>query len=183
VSFILILSQSKVATTNLVVFKKPPLQKGTLDNRKGPNKKNKSNTNMSLFSTTTLPQRGIPLINRSQIKAKAKSTAETFTMESTCELHPPPLENKITKLYILLSKTYIVMDTKILEKPENTMAILMKLEIDGTLSNLLVLTFGPWYLYPLVSTLQLLYLFWFIICSSFVYFLFVVAHPTSWWRD
>jgi hypothetical protein len=28
-----------------------------------------------------------------------------------------------------------------------------------------------------------LYLFWFIICSSFIYFLLVVAHRIGWWRD
>ncbi len=103
--------------TNLVVFKKPPLQNGTLDNGKSPNKKNKSNANMSLFSTATLPQRGIPLINKSQIKVKARSIAETFTLESTCELPPPPLEDKITRLYIMMSESNIVMDRKILEKP------------------------------------------------------------------
>jgi hypothetical protein len=74
------------------------------------------------------------------------------------------------------------MDRKLLEKLEDIMALLMKLETIGTLSNMFVSTFGQWYLYPLVNILQLLYLFWFIICSSFVYFL-LVAHPTSWWRD
>jgi hypothetical protein len=95
---------------------------------------------------------------------------------------PPPLEVKIIGLYILLSKIDIVMDRKLLEKLEDTMALLMKLETDGTLSNLLVSTFGQWYFYPLVSILQLLYLFWFIICSNFLNFL-LVAHPASWWRD
>jgi len=180
---LLLILQFVGLATNLVVFKKPPLQKGTLHNGKGPNKKNKSNTNMSLFSATTLSQKGIPLINGSQIKAKARSTAETFIMESTSKLRPPPLEDKTTGLYILLSEIDIVMDRKILEKPKNNMAFLMKLETDGTLSNLLVLTFGPWYFYPLMSTLQLLYHFWFIICSNFVYFLLVVTHPTSWWKD
>jgi hypothetical protein len=70
-----------------------------------------------------------------------------------------------------------------LEKPEDIMVFSMKLETTGTLSNMLVLAFGQWYLYPLVSILQLLYLFWFIICSSFIYLLLEVAHPTGWWRD
>jgi hypothetical protein len=100
-------------------------------------------------------------------------------MESTCELRPP-LEVKITRLYVLLLKINIVMDRKLSRKLENTMALLMKLETNGTLGNLLVSTFGPWYLYPPVSTLQFLYLFWFIICSIFVYFLLIVAHPTCW---
>jgi len=115
---LLLILQFVCLATNLVVFKKPLLQKSTLDNGKGPNKKNKSHTNMSLFFATTLPQRGIPLINRSQIKAKARSIVETFTMESTCELRPPPLEDKINGLYILLSEIDIVMDRKILEKLE-----------------------------------------------------------------
>ncbi len=167
---------------NPMVFKKPPLQKGTLDNGKSPNNKNKSSANTSLFSVAILLQIGIPLINRSQIKAKARSIVETFIVESTCELPPPPLEDKITRLYILMSETDIVMDKKILEKPKNIMVLLMKLEIDGILGNLFVLAFGSWYHYPLMSTLQLLNLFWFIICSSFVYFL-LVAHPIGWWKD
>jgi hypothetical protein len=65
-----------------------------------------------------------------------------------------------------------------MEKKKNTMALLMKLQTDDTLGNLFVSTFGPWYLYPLMSILQLLNPFWFIICSSFVYFL-LVAHPTN----
>ncbi len=56
-----------------------------------------------------------------------RSIAKTFTMESTCELPLPPLEIKIIGLYILLSNIDIVMDRKLLEKPENTMAFLMKL--------------------------------------------------------
>jgi hypothetical protein len=157
---LLLILQFVGLTTNPVVFKKPPLQKGTLDNGKGPSKKNKSDANLFLFSIATLLQRGVPLVSRSQIEAKARLIVETFTMESIYELPPPPLEIKITGLYVLLLKTNIVMDRKLLEKPKNTMALLMKLEIDGILGNLLVSTFGSWYLYPLVSTLQLLYLFY-----------------------
>jgi hypothetical protein len=179
---LLLILQFVGLATNPMVFKKPPLQKGKLDNGKGPNKKNKSNANTSLFFVATLSQIGIPLINRSQIKAKVRSIPETFTLESTCELPPPPLEDKITMVYILMLETNIVMDIKILEKPKNTLALLIKLEIDGTLGNLFVSTFGPCYLYPLMNILQLLNLFWFIICSSFVYFLLVV-HPIGWWKD
>jgi hypothetical protein len=63
-------------------------------------------------------------------------------MESTCELPLPPLEIKIFGLYVLLLQTNIVMDRKLLEKPENTMVLLMKLETNGTLSNLLISAFG-----------------------------------------
>jgi hypothetical protein len=126
---------------NLVVFKKPPLQKGTLDNGKGPNMKNKLDVIFSLFSTVTLVQKGLQPLDKSQIEAKARSITKTFIVENTCEL-PPPLEIKITRLYVLLLKTYIVMDREISKKPKNTMKFLMKLEIDGTLSNLFVLTFG-----------------------------------------
>jgi len=61
----------------------------------------------------------------------------------------------------------IVMDKKSLEKPEDIMALIMKLETIGILNDILFLTFNQWYIYPLVNILQLLYLFWFIICSSF----------------
>jgi hypothetical protein len=65
--------------------------------------KNKSDANMSLFSAATLSQKGIPLANRSQIVAKARSIAETFIVENTYELPPPPpLEVKIIGFYILL---------------------------------------------------------------------------------
>ncbi len=113
--------------TNFVVFKKPPLQKGTLDNGKGPNKKNKLDANLFLFFVATLSQKGVPPFNRSQIETKVKSIVETFIVESTCELPPPLLEIKIIRLYVLLLKTYIVIDKKLLEKPKDTMVLLMKL--------------------------------------------------------
>jgi hypothetical protein len=80
-------------------------------------------------------------------------------VENTYELLPLPLKVKITRLYILLSKTDIVMNKKLLEKLEDIIVLLMKLKTDGILGNLLVSTFGWWYLYPPLSTLQLLYLF------------------------
>ncbi len=162
-----------------MVFKKPPLQKCTLDNGKNPSRKNKSNENLSLFSAATLSQKGIPPINISQIATRQGQLLKLWLWKI---LLPPSLKVKITRLYVLLLRIGIVMDRKLLEKLEDIMALLMKLETIGTLSNMFVSTFGQWYLYPLVNILQLLYLFWFIICSSFVYFL-LVAHPTSWWRD
>jgi len=112
---LLLILQFVGLATNPMVFKKPPLQKGTLDNGKGPSKKNKSNANPFLFSVVTLPQKGIPLVSTSQIEAKARSIAETFIVENTCELPPPPLEVKIIGLYVLPSKTNIVMDRKLLK--------------------------------------------------------------------
>jgi hypothetical protein len=95
------------------------------------------------FFATTLSQKGVPPVNKSQIVVKAKSIAETFIVENTCELPPPPpLEVKIIGFYVLLSKTNIVMDIKQLEKPKYTVELLMKLETDGTLGNMLVSTFG-----------------------------------------
>ncbi len=61
--------------------------------------KNKSNANMSLFSITTLPHKGVPHLNRSYVAANlTKSIVETFMVESSCELSPPPLEVKINGL-------------------------------------------------------------------------------------
>jgi hypothetical protein len=80
-------------------------------------------------------------------------------VENTYELLPLPLKVKIIRLYILLSKIDIVMNKKLLEKLEDIIVLLMKLKADGILGNLLVSTFGRWYFYPPLSTLQLLYLF------------------------
>ncbi len=116
-----------------------------------PSRKNKLNANISLFFVATLPQKGIPPLSKSHIEAKARSIIETFTVESTYELPPPLLEVKITRFYILLLEANIVMDKKQLEKLENTMALLMKLETNGTLGNMLVLTFSQWYLYQTIT--------------------------------
>jgi hypothetical protein len=122
------------------------------------NMNNKSNANIFLFFAAILPQKGIPPLNKSQIKAKVRLIAKTLIVENTCELPPPLLEIKIIGLYILLLDTNIVMDKKQLEKPKNIMAFLKKLETSGTLGNMLVLTFGQWHFYSPVNTLQLLYL-------------------------
>jgi translation initiation factor 2 beta subunit (eIF-2beta)/eIF-5 len=57
-------------------------------------------------------KKGIPSFSKSQIETKVRSIAKTFTVENTCELPPPPLEVKITRLYILLLETNIVMNKK-----------------------------------------------------------------------
>jgi hypothetical protein len=66
-----------------MVFKKPPMQKPSLDNVRGPSKKNKSDVNLFLFFVATLPCKGVPPISRLEIEAKAKSIAETFIVESS----------------------------------------------------------------------------------------------------
>jgi len=58
-----------------------------------------------------------------------------------------------------LSKIDIVVDKKSLEKPKDTMALIMKLETNDILNDMLFLTFNQWYIYPLVNILQLLYFF------------------------
>jgi len=127
-----------------------------LDNGKGPSRKNKLDAKFSLFFHAPLLQNGVPPFSKSKIEVKARSIAKTFNVESTYELPPPLLVVKITGLYILLSEIDIVTDMKLLEKPKNTMTFIMKLETNGTLGNLLVSTFGQWYLYPPMSILQLL---------------------------
>jgi hypothetical protein len=79
----------------------------------------------------------------------------------------------INGLYVLLLEMDIVMNIKELEKLEDTMALIMKLETYGILGNMLVLAFGSWYFYPLMSTLQLLGLFglWFFLYFSFFSYL------------
>jgi hypothetical protein len=49
---------------------------------------------------------------------------------------------KINGLYVLLSETNIVTDMMILEKLEEAMVLLMKMEIEVALGNMLVSTFG-----------------------------------------
>ncbi len=51
------------------------------------------------------------------IEAKARSIDETFMVENSCELLPPPLEVKINGLYVLLLEMDIVMVRKQLENP------------------------------------------------------------------
>ncbi len=79
---------------------------------------------------------------RANVEAKAKAITKSFVVESYCELLPPSTKMKINGLYVLVLETYIVMDKKILEKPEETMALLMKMETEPTLGNMLVFAFG-----------------------------------------
>ncbi len=47
---------------------------------------------MFLFSIATLPHKGVPHFNKSYVEATlARSNVETFMVESSCELSPPPL--------------------------------------------------------------------------------------------
>jgi len=55
------------------------------------------------------------------------------------------------RLYILLLEINIIMSKQVLEEPKECMSCLMKMEIEGTLCNDLVVTFGEWFLYPLLS--------------------------------
>ncbi len=64
---------------------------------------------------------------RADVEAKAKAITESFTFASFCELLPPQTEVKINGFYVLL-KTNIVMERKILEKPKESMMLLMKME-------------------------------------------------------
>jgi hypothetical protein len=49
-------------------------------------------------------------VSRVNIEAKARKTTETFTTESTCDLAPHPVEVQMNGLYVLLLKTYKIMD-------------------------------------------------------------------------
>ncbi len=101
--------------TNPMPFKKPPLQKATLDNAKSPNNKNKSYANLSLFFVATLPHKGVPHLSRLDIEAKVRS----MMGNTSCGLPPLPLEVKINGPYVLLSETYIIMERKQLEKKKH----------------------------------------------------------------
>jgi hypothetical protein len=65
---------------------------------------------------------------KADVEAKAKTIVKSFTIESSCELPPPLAKAKINGLYVLLLETDIMMDKKILEKSEETMVLLMKME-------------------------------------------------------
>jgi hypothetical protein len=89
-----------------------------------------------------MPLKNTMHFTRVNVEAKAKAITKSFIVESYCELLPPSTEVEINGLYVLLLETYIVMDKKILEKPEETMALLMKMDIKPTLGNMLVFAFG-----------------------------------------
>jgi hypothetical protein len=65
---------------------------------------------------------------------------------------PPPLKNMLMNgLFMLLSKTYMLMDMILLQDPKACMVIFTNMETIGTLCNSLVVAFGQWYLYPTVN--------------------------------
>jgi len=88
----------------------------------------------------TLSQNGVTHISRANIKAKTKKKIETFTIESTCDLAPPPLEVQMNGLYVLLSEMNKVMALIMLEDLEEALALLMRMETKGTLGNKFVFT-------------------------------------------
>ncbi|CAM6003026.1 unnamed protein product [Sphagnum balticum] len=107
------------------------LEKPATDKVKGPTRQNKCEANLFLFSTgTTLPLMRVQHLSREDIEKKAKAMAKTFTVESSCELAPLPLEVMMNGLYVLLSETNVVMSRKVLDDPEETTALLMKMEIE-----------------------------------------------------
>jgi hypothetical protein len=101
-----------------------------------------------------MPPRNTTHFKKVDVKAKAKVIAESFTIESFYELPLPLVEVKINGLYVLLLETDNVMDKKILEKPEETMALLMTMETKVSLGNMLVFTFDQWYPHPPISIIR-----------------------------
>ncbi len=105
-----------------------------------------------LFSDgRTLPQKGVAHVSRIDIEAKARKATETFTIESVCDLAPPPLEIQMNVLYILLSNMNKIMALIMLEDLKEALALFMKMEIEGTLKNTFAFAFGKWYLFPTVN--------------------------------
>ncbi len=90
-------------------------------------------------------------LNRIKVEVRALTIAKTFTIEGDCKLPPPPKEMLMNGLFVLLSQTNKFMDRIPLQDPKACMAILMSMETIGTLHNSLIVTFGKWYLYPIVS--------------------------------
>jgi hypothetical protein len=64
-----------------------------------------------------------------------------------------------------------MMDTKILEKHEKTMALLMKMEIKAALGSMLVSAFDQWYFYPILSIIRfVIFCFlWFLLLDNVFY--------------
>jgi hypothetical protein len=111
---------------------------------------------LSLFPNgRTLSQKDVAHVSRIDIQAKARKTTETFIIESVCDLAPPPMEVQMNGLYILLSKMNKVMAMTMFEDLEEALALLTKMETEGTLRNTLMFTFGKWYLFPIVNLLFL----------------------------
>jgi hypothetical protein len=58
------------------------------------------------------------------MEAKALAIAKTFTIEGDYELFPPLKEVSMNGLFVLLSKTDMIMDRTLLQDPKACMAIL-----------------------------------------------------------
>lgn len=130
---------------------------------------------LSLFPYGFMPPRNTTHFTRIDVKAKAKAIAKKFIIKSSCELPPPSVEMKINGLYVLLSKTDIMIDKKILGKPEKTMALFMKMETKVALGNMLVFAFGQWYFHPPISIIRFVifcFLWFLLLDNAFLPFLF-----------
>jgi hypothetical protein len=55
-------------------------------------------------------------------------------------------------LYVVMFKTYTIMNTTITKDSKETTSLLMKMETNGTLGNTLVFAFKQWYLFPPINT-------------------------------
>jgi hypothetical protein len=93
------------------------------------------------FSTTN-PQRNLTNFSRAKVEAKALATIEIFIIEGGCELPPPLKEVLMNGLFVLLSKTNIVMDMTLLQNPKACMAIFTSMETIETLCNSFIAAFG-----------------------------------------
>ncbi len=101
-----------------------------------------------------MPLKNTTQFTKTNVKAKAKAIVKSFTVESSYELPLPSTKVKINGLYVLLSETNTMIDKKILEKLEKTMALLMKMETKVVLGNMLVSAFGQWYFHPPISIIR-----------------------------
>jgi hypothetical protein len=84
------------------------------------------------------------------MEAKALAIAKTFTIEGDYELFPPLKEVSMNGLFVLLSKTDMIMDRTLLQDPKACMAILISIETNRTLCNNDIVAFGYWYLCPTI---------------------------------
>jgi hypothetical protein len=129
------------------------------------NERNMTIAHLSLFPTlTTLSIKVVALYTKVDIKAKARTHVENFIMASSNELLTPPLEVKMRRLYVLLSKIDVIMNRTIMEIFEMTMFLQMKMEMNGTLGGAFMSTFEQWYLFPPISTFFVHKFFFFLIC-------------------
>jgi len=132
------------ATNN--IKKKPPITKPKIERKI-------IDRHMSFFLThITLLVRDAIHQTRANIEAKVKAHVETFKVENSCELLTLPPKVKMRRLCVLLFETNTIMNRTILKAPKETTSLFMKMEINGTLVNTLVSTFGRWYLFPPIST-------------------------------